>query len=447
MSDLKCVLCGSSEWQNVDEYRYKPKQMILCKSCAFVTYESAKDVDKLHDHYTHNYRPVPTSDNFMSSERKLHYHVAFLADVIDQWKKEGKSPTVVELGAALGMFLNWVRGIFPGSKDKIYGTELTESFVRVAYHMASIKLTDDFDDSLKYDLIMSYKVAEHMPDIDKQLARYRSSMSDDGYLYISVPTWFKRLNNFGQGGYNIEDYYDPNHVNVWSVKQFEYLLKKSGFEIVKEDHHYYDDTYLCKKGTYATDVYKEDTTTRLDQLKRIFDASKFFDQGMFEKACAAWSNFPVAQISRYEQNRQKAHQEGFDYIWDTYLDTAMKACENSHFILSHICDVLMRYEKYEKAIEVCNIWLENHPMDTQALFNISHCLGQKANTATSAKHKTHYANEALKILKIVEANSHQRRYEAMTWRMHFASMIPTPFEGKNVEHMTDEADNVRPKPS
>lgn len=426
MDNYKCTLCGATNWKNVDEFRYKPSGMHVCMSCAFITYEKCKDVDKVNKSYEHDYRQAPTVNNVFSSERKLHYHAVFLEDVLKKWVTESKKVNVVEIGAAIGAFLNMVRHNVKTAT--VYGTELTESFVRNAWHNYNLNLTPDFDDTIKYDLISSYKVAEHIPNIDKQLERYRNSLAEGGYLYISVPTWFGRLNNFGSTGYTIEDYYDPNHVNVWSQKQFEYLLAKSGFKVVKENHSYYDSTYLCQISDKVDSGYKEDPALRLEQLKKIFDASMAYDQSKFKDAIKLWPNFPVAQISYYEMNRNRAHLEGWDVIWNDYLKPALDACGPTHFILAHIVDVMMRYEKYGDALEYCKLWLDNHYMDTQALMNMAHIFRVQALASTTSKEKEGLLRQANQVLSLVEKNSLERRYEAMTWIMQNNALIPTPFE-------------------
>jgi SAM-dependent methyltransferase len=422
MENYKCTLCGESNWKVVDEFRYKPAGMAVCLSCGFVTYpERCAKVDKVHQHYEHEYRGAPTVNNLFTSERKLHYHVCFLDDLFQEWGKAGKQPTILEIGAALGLFLHWSRQQWP--KGIFHGTELTRAFVNVAREMYGIKLDADFDDTKQYDLIMSYKVAEHMPDVLDQLARYRKALTPDGRLYISVPTWFGRLNDFGSSGFNIENYFDPNHVNVWSRKQFEHLLVRAGFEIVKENHLYYDDTYLCKAGAYVTEVYKEDPAVRLDQLRRIHEVAIALDQSRFQDAIAAWPNCPVAHIGYYEQNRSRAHAEGIDAIWETYLKPAREACGETHYILSHLVDILMRYDQNQRALEICKVWLENHPMDGTALMNMAQCLRVEAMRAANPEEKSRLLRECIKLLKLIKQTSMERSNEAITWSFQDAALL------------------------
>lgn len=430
--EYKCIICGSSDWKNVDEFRYKAHGMSMCNKCSFVTYpEKCSKEQDVKKFYEHDYRQAPTVHNLFTSERKLHYHLAFLEEIFAKWKQDNQSPVIVEIGAALGLFLNYLKADFP--KAELYGTELTKSFVRSAWHIYKTRLDEDFDDTKKYDLIMSYKVAEHMPDVIKQLGRYRQALKETGYLYISVPTWFKSMNDFGSTGFVMENYYDPNHVNIWDTAQFEHLLKKCGFKIVKKNDTYYNDTYLCVAGEECKEEYVGNSELRLTQLKAIYEASSAYEQGRYGDAIKAWPNFPSAWIAHYEMNRSRAHAQGFDHIWDTYLKPGLDACGNVHHILQHVVDIMMRYDKYQDAFEQCKIWLNNHPMDGQALFNMAHCLRELAMRSQDEKEQKRLLNEATKLTSYVEKNSLERRYEAITWIMHDVSKIPTPFEKEKVQ--------------
>ena len=268
---MECINCHSNDWEVVDQYRLKPKQMSICKNCGMVSYPSLwKEKSEILEHYKKDYRPAPTSNNIFTGQKKLYYHEAFLKDWIKEQNDKDLKPKILEIGAAFGMVLNWFRMVVKGCG--IFGTELTESFKRVCYHEYQIKLDDDFDDSIKYDLIMTYKVAEHQLDFDKELLRYRKCLSENGRLYISVPTWFDSMTNFGMAGFDLEYYYDTNHINVWTRNIFEGMLAKAGFKIEKQDHFIYDSTYLCsvlqELGTITVKENVEDIKNRMANIKK-----------------------------------------------------------------------------------------------------------------------------------------------------------------------------------
>ena len=94
---MNCVICGSNDWTNVDEYRFKPSGMSICNTCSFVSYPVKwKTEEEIKEHYRTDYRNPPTSGNLYSGQRKLHFHNVFLKPLFDEWKKEGRiEPEVV----------------------------------------------------------------------------------------------------------------------------------------------------------------------------------------------------------------------------------------------------------------------------------------------------------------------------------------------------------------
>lgn len=427
-SAVRCILCDTvGKWKNVDEFRYKPQGMHMCETCGFVSYpDVTANAHKLKDHYRDEYRTPPTVANVFSSERKLHYHINFLEPLLEEWKTKNMQPRIVEIGAALGMFLSWFRNRFP--KAEIFGTELTKSFVRVAFWIYNIQLQDDADWTKQYDLIMSYKVAEHMPDADEQLKKYRNALSEDGRLYISVPTWFKRMTNFGMQGFDIEYYYEKNHCNVWSRNHFEQLLAKVGFEIVKSDYSMYDDTYLCRKAEPKTDVQFDDPAKRLADLASIRKAAQLYDEARYDEAIKEWPNFPEAHQNNYEKNRAKAHQLGWDGIVENYLKPALDSCPDNPQITLFVGDIHMRYEKWDDAIAFFDRTMKLRPMEAGAVMGMAHCLRQKAQRVPDARLRAKLRQDAMGVVLLNEKHSLQNRYDAITWAMDDAANIPTPHE-------------------
>jgi len=245
-----CCICENDNWENVDELaRFKPEGMSICTTCGFISYpQKYKTEEEIKQYYRKDYRNNPSAGNLYSGQRKLHYHNDFLKDVFAEFNSESYKNSelnVLEVGAAFGMALKNINNQVPHAN--IYGSELTRSFRRNAYQEFGIDLVEDFDQSKQYDLIMSYKVAEHQLDLHLRMKEYYESLKENGYLYISIPAWFDTLENFGAQGFDLNYYYDTNHINVWTKKHFEGLLEKSNFEIIKQDHICYGSTYLCKK--------------------------------------------------------------------------------------------------------------------------------------------------------------------------------------------------------
>ena len=321
---MRCVICDHSNWENVDEFRLSKQGMSLCTTCGFVSYpEKHKKKEDVIEHYRHTYRAAPGVDNLYTGSRKLHYHAEFLEEIIKKWSEEGKTdPVVSDVGAAYGLYLQWFKQLrHPENNKQLFpdadlnGVELTLTYRRNAWHEFGLDLKEDFDDSKKYDLITSYKVAEHMYDIDVELKRYYEALNDDGKLYISVPTWFRILHNFGvESSFDIEYYYSTDHCNVWHERHFRHLLQKCGFAIEKEDHAIYDAAYICRKLKEGEKVEEVKLLT-VDQIRAnlaaVKEASDLLTAQKFADALNVYPNFPMAWRAHYEMNRNQFHQKGF----------------------------------------------------------------------------------------------------------------------------------------
>lgn len=427
----KCPICDTiGKWENVDQYRDKPHDMHICTNCGFVFYPNKyMTEDEAKAYYKNDYRKPPQYGNAVTGQRKLHMHSHFLNDVLQEWKDNKKeNPVICDVGAAYGMFLNWIRSYFP--KGEFYGTEYTESYRRNAWHEYKLKLDHDFDKTKKYDLISSFKVAEHQLDVDKRLREYTECLSDGGYMYISVPTWFRRMTNFGSSGFSIEYYYHPDHINVWTEKLFETLLKKVGLEIIKKDTWMYDETYLCKRNDSLMDEGPEyedynEIKEKMSNIKKAWDC---YNNQDFDGAVNHFPYYFEAWKARYEINRKNAHEdqgvEPYDYIVKNYIDPCLAACYDSLDALGFAVDLNMRYERYEVAIAFIKKALEVRPNNGIFLHHLSHCYRQMAKRENRPVEQVKLLTEARNVNKYLRDIDMSLKQEATNWTYHDNAHIP-----------------------
>lgn len=400
--------------------------------CGFVSYPNRyKSKEELIKFYEDNYRKtVPNSSSIFTGERKIHYHGHFLEDLFKSWKDQKKeNPVLTDIGSALGMFLNFVRGIFP--KAEVLGVDLTESFSRNAWHLFKIKTVKEFDDSKKYDLISSYRSLEHILDPDIEMTRYIDALKDDGHLYLSIPIWFDVLHNFGmRNGFDIEYYYSPEHINTWSRKHIEGLIGVCGGQIVKENRTYYDTTYLIKKAGYTNkrDVCKVDPQTVLDQLAKVKKASDALEEKRFKDAVEIWPNFPTAWATNYEFGRKEYHKLGFDWTYENVALKAIKSCPDSADMQYFAADLCARYDRYEKAIDHLKISNEMCPNSPNVFSLLASCFRTMAARAKTDDDKIKFLEQSRKTAGLLKDFSIQYFSESMNWIMYDNSQIPTPFE-------------------
>lgn len=433
---MKCHICESDNWKNVDEYRDKPKiddkpvGMSLCQTCGFVSYPSKyKTKAEIYEYYRKDYRGgAPHFGNLTTGERKLHYHAKFLQGVFNGWEKDGlKKPKIGEVGAAIGMVGNWFKQGFPDCE--YHGTELTDTFRKVAFHEFGVRLQDELpQDPDSYDLIMSYKVHEHLFDPFEELQMYHKLLKRDGRLYISVPTWFERLENFGMGGFDLGYYYHPDHVNVWTKKLFESLLKKAGFEIFKYDGYIYGDTYMCKKvePQKLTDADFEKPETIEQHLQTIKKVSEACAIGRFDEAVKLWPNFPMGWLNSYELARADLERE-FEgdgkKIANSFYEKAKAGCGDACEIDYLYADILMRYGLYTDAAEVLQGSLDKRPNQAKPLLQLSICMRELSYRVTDKTEKLKLKLSARDICRRIIQVDKQAQQEAWNWALKDSSEI------------------------
>jgi SAM-dependent methyltransferase len=432
-ANMDCPNCDGKDWINVDRFRIKPAGMGLCAQCGFVSYPSKwKSPEEIKAHYRTDYRNPPNHQNLFACERKNHFHHKFLEETFKKWREQGlENPRICEVGAAFGFTLQWIRSIFP--KAEIYGTELTTSMRRNAFHEFGIRLDEDIDESKQYDLIMSYKVLEHQLDPDLELERYTRLLKPDGLLYISVPSWFNSLYNFGAGGFDIEYYYDPNHINVWTREMFENILARSGFEQVKADHVIYSDTYLCKVNPEMrkTPVLYLNAAEIQTKLEKILMAFLLFQDQKFDEAIAAWPDYPQAHVSRAEMNRKLLTEKGWPFFREHYVERAMTDCPTSTDVVIMATDFAMRANEFIEATHYAEDALQMKPENPTSLNHLANIMREIAIRGKGTKEKLHYFLQAREVARHLRNVSTQHFREATDLVLFFNSKLP--FKGENAE--------------
>ena len=421
---MRCIICDTDDWENVDRYRIRDAGMSMCKKCGFVTYPNKyKSEDEIKKYYNKDYRNPPVASNLHTQNKKMHYHAAFLEDLILKWKQNPQTNyAVFDVGAATGNFLHWIK---QQVGCDIYGTEWTESYRRVAYHQFGIELGLDFDDSRKYDLISSYKVAEHQMDADVLLKKYVDALTEEGYIYISVPIWFEHFYSYGINSSDLDYYYHKDHINVWTRDLFETMLRKCGLEIIKENHCYYDSTYLCRKATEPLDTPTyEDPEKVKEIMARIKKAGECLIDNDFKGAIEHYGFTPQAWKGFYEKNRKQFHQQGYDYVKKEVLDKSIKHCPNVPEMPFFAGQIAARYEQYVDAIQYYETALEMSPNNPLMLITLSHAYRGLADIEKDENEKAKHYYDARGILKFVQTITLQGQDELLNWIYNDDTKIP-----------------------
>ena len=433
---MKCPVCRdeSAIWENIDRLRLKqftidektkekiPIGMSMCSVCGFVTFLGKHKTEaEINEYYKKSYRPAPQVQNLFTGERKLQYHIHFLSTLFDEWKKEGiDKPVVGEIGSAYGMFLNWIKQCFPDSE--ICGTELTETFKRVAFHEYGIKLQDDIDRTKKYDLITSFHVLEHQIDPDIKLKEYASLLKDSGLFYLSFPIWFREATNGGQGGFDIDQYWHQDHINSWSEEHAEWIIARAGLEPIMKDTSVYGNTYLLKKSSKEIiTMPKFDRAKYLKTAEDIYNAWVLLQENKTAMAIDVYKNCPTAWVFHYELNRAKFDKDKTEL--DKFIKLAIESCPNSADMLMFAGDVAARYGKYEESQNYLTEALKRKPNSPTILMGIASSFRMRAKKETDKNKKNELLKKSINILRFIMNISTEMMPQAISWSYHDQALI------------------------
>lgn len=432
VKNFKCPVCETvGHFKNVDEHRVKKVGMHQCQTCGVVQYpEKYKTEEEILEYYRNDYRQAPQAANVFTGERKMQYHVNFLTPLFDEWKKAGiDAPVIGECGAAIGMFLSWVRDVFP--RADINGTELTKTYRRVAKWFYNIDLVEKLDFSKKYDLIATYHVLEHQFNPDEELKKYADALKDSGIVYLSCPIWFRDASNSAVGGFDLEYYWAEDHINAWSEEHLEHIIERAGLEILTKDTEVYGNTYILKKAKNKKPVQEKkwDMNFYSTAIPKIKECWLHIQENRTALAIEVWRNCPAAWVNHYELNRKQFHERPQEL--ERFLKDMDAACPNSADALVFIGDVLTRYERYDEAREVIKRALKRKPNSPSILMSLANTYRMKGRKANDQKEKIENTKIAADISTLVMDTSTEMKPQAMSWLFQDLAAIELPNENHN----------------
>jgi len=340
---INCPICDSGEWKPLDAHRShdywyaqdlrytEPVGFKLCMSCGFTTYDYMPDLGSMYNEQ----RKAINMSNIVTGNRKGAYHKFFLADTV---KPEMRC---LDVGAAQGSFLNLLHTEYGVEKKNLSGAEYSEVCRNFSKNYYGIPLTRDAMPG-KYDFISYYHVLEHIPHPDRELIKIREWLTDDGLLYISVPIWYGILEEAaGQGAHDFENLFHVNHINTWSLTGIRNLMKKTGFDIIKENVlDLYGYTFLCKKGQELP-IEKENPATIEDILLRQKAAIELMNSKRWAEAEKVYPAFPDNYIVWSMSKDLLPDVDGQVEI----LKRGLNACNGSIRIKEHLASIMNQWDE------------------------------------------------------------------------------------------------------
>ena len=139
---------------------------------------------------------------------------------------------MLEIGVGSGSLLRFMKG----NGFDVSGCDLSGAICahvqqdqKITMHNCAVR---DLPSDTLYDIVVMNHVLEHVNDPVQFLSDVRAKLTDKGIVYIAVPnvnSWEARLPGWTS--------YEPYHLVYFSPATLGRVVKKAGFEILKESTH------------------------------------------------------------------------------------------------------------------------------------------------------------------------------------------------------------------
>ena len=240
--EIDCPICGGSQFTILAERcRYGlPVTTCCCRQCGFVLSNPRLDKDSLEDFYTHHYRSLYMAERSSSEEafkKKKEQHglkVYRQLQALDSHFFD--SPKVVfDVGCGDGSILQY----FAEQGHACFGFDLDPTYGEKTQHLRSFSIfAENFsfsEEQGQADLIISNRSLEHISDVRSFLGELHKALSNDGMLYISVPSIVKFQKSPNASKISFLTYLHPAHIYHFSLKSLTNLMNEVGFTYLSGD--------------------------------------------------------------------------------------------------------------------------------------------------------------------------------------------------------------------
>ena len=232
---LRCRLCDGDELSlsyvqgNAGQFRY-----FRCAECGLVNLDLANGIDQTQCHEVFH---DPTDDE-SGFDRMLDASFAFIE------KHVPGARSLCDIGCGNGRLLYLAQQ----AGWNAFGLELTEAFARKTAETLGVEVAAadflDYDPppphAEAYDVVCLRHVLEHLPDSRLAMQKISALLKPGGHALLEFPNvdgFDKRLKRFvaSKGLYKsrYRDHFMPGHCNEFCRRSFEFLLARTGFELVR----------------------------------------------------------------------------------------------------------------------------------------------------------------------------------------------------------------------
>ncbi|MEW6542407.1 MAG: 6-hydroxymethylpterin diphosphokinase MptE-like protein [Nitrospirota bacterium] len=245
MKQTRCLICRFDDAELLGQFPYDPYHRhldhlkdvpatyVVCRNCSFVYTNPMLEPEELAVLYGEKLRPSRPDEAYLKANRKVYQRrYQWIANELGLPSQERPTPSILEVGCAAGVALS----VFREYGWRTTGIEPADTFAAHARESFGLNVQTGFYgpgsfEGRQFDLIMFSQVLEHVPDPDSLLTQASRNLTDDGHIFIGVPTLMRPLRPVHPMTLQAV------HLWIFSLPTLTALLERNGLEPVA---HSYD---------------------------------------------------------------------------------------------------------------------------------------------------------------------------------------------------------------
>lgn len=172
------------------------------------------------------------------------YYSVIRFDLINLIKKDAKNLKILEIGAAYGATLNYLKETGIASEvigvDLFHDIENKERYKEVdRFVFGDIQEIDLDEYQNHFDIILLPDVLEHLLEPKPVLEKIKNYLKKDGNIIVSMPnirhhTAIRKILFKGDFRYEESGIFDYTHIRFYCRKNIKELLESAGLKVVKQ---------------------------------------------------------------------------------------------------------------------------------------------------------------------------------------------------------------------
>ncbi len=249
---MKCPICNSPK---LPLYAETPSglRFYLCPECVLLVQDNYQNMENSPEYGKEKYsshsdihflKHYIGSGKITSRFKRAAYNAAFLTESLKN--AHDSYYDILDIGGGTGENLYCLKH---SASLKVQQAALVERSTidrKIAENLYELEAYENTDllPNQTFDLITLHHVLEHIPDPHTFITSLLSHLKDSGYLFLSLPDCFTRINRWRK---NKCTWLISDHLVLYSPKAVEKLLASYGFKLIRERRHFLESPLVSYK--------------------------------------------------------------------------------------------------------------------------------------------------------------------------------------------------------